>query len=222
MTGSNPRKKPILILLFLSILFLGDIIDVDSKNLKGMAPVEIKIKAVVGRKICQKNPRWEQDIRTAVEIASEYYRGYRVKFSVEKFITMAESQFQICPLKDEVVFLKHNVAPGSCDVVLIITAYSPRQTDPVLDLFFSLFVRNYVGMVNKIGGDKILVVSEPSKENTTKLVWIIAHEMGHILGGQHSEDKSSLMHQYFTPAAICLDAVNAGIILKNKFRFNKK
>ena len=222
MIGSNPGKKLILILIFLSVLFLADIINLDLEGAERSISVKIKLKVVVEQKICQKNPQWQKDIKTAVKRASKYYDEYYLKFSVEKFAAMTEEQFQLRLKQDGPAFLKQDIEPDGCDVVFIIATHFPRCVNPLADLFLSRFTANYVGVANRIGGDEFLAVSELTKEDIPQLVWTIVHEMGHILGAEHVGDQLSFMHPYFNPMAIYFDQKNAEIILKNKLRFSKK
>lgn len=61
-----------------------------------------------------------------------------------------------------------------------------------------------IAWADKLGGSTIKIVKE--RVNLDTLYYITLHEIGHLLGAEHVEDKRSLMYAHFTSDSyLCID-----------------
>jgi hypothetical protein len=180
----------------------------------------VKVKILADPRIRAANLRWRNDLKEKFTAAADF-------FEREFNILFVAGEIQAWPLEEPVTstaelmkYLKKQVPLSdkgvSYDIVIAFTALPGRisaghaRVDEIGDCQAGL--GNYLA----ISAIEPLRIREPGSAYDNWDVLTLIHELGHLFGAEHVNDRSSIMAVNFNPQTD-FDRRNREIILQNKF-----
>ncbi len=178
----------------------------------------VRVKALGDLKL-REDPRWTQTVEGLVEAASDYFeREFGVRFVVDKIAPwpsvagVTSTRLLLTRLKEEVP-LKGRA--GNYDLIIGFTGENVNiyvdgraRVDRIGNCHLGL--GNY--MVTSVSSP--FLYPGPDSEIDWDVLALI-HELGHILGAEHTNDSSSIMHHDFAYRTE-FDQHNRDVILRNR------
>ena len=181
----------------------------------------VRVKALADVSFRARNSRWPDEARGLIEAASDYYER---EFAI-RFVTESAAPWPVQERIHSTVDLLAKVEQdfpsqtkdGSYDLIVVFTAEGISR--------YFVAGRPRVDRIGNcqqgLGNYVVTPVNKPFRyagahaEPEPDVIALI-HELGHIFGAEHIDDRASIMHEdlgYRTE----FDAKNRSIIAKNKF-----
>jgi hypothetical protein len=180
----------------------------------------VRVKALADPSFRARNPGWDQEVRGVIESASDYFeREFAIRLVTESTAPWPAEE-RIPSTANLLVKLRHEFPvqenDGSYDLLVVFTAESVSRYLPsgrsrvdrigdcqqglgsyIVTTAHSVF--RYQGANSELGFDVLTFI----------------HELGHIFGATHVDDRSSIMHEDFGYRTE-FDLGNRSIIQKNR------
>jgi hypothetical protein len=181
----------------------------------------VRVKALADPALRERNPRWDQEVRGLVQASSDYFeREFGIRFITQS--TAAWPSDRRLPSTAALLTLVKQEFPlaGPNESYDLIIAFSAER----MNLY-----RGYGGRarVDRIGNCRnglaryvVSTISEPfryagvSAEPSIDVIALV-HELGHVFGAEHVDDRHSIMHENFDYRSE-FDLKNRSVILNNK------
>ena len=180
----------------------------------------VRVKALADVSFRARNSRWPEEARGLIEAASDYYeREFGIRFVVREYCALARTGTDtfhrrfLAKVEQDFPAKKKD---GSYDLIVVFTAEGLSQ--------YFVAGRSRVDRIGNcqqgLGNYVITPVNKPFRyagahaEPEPDVIALI-HELAHIFGAEHVEDRASIMHEdlgYRTE----FDDKNRSIIAKNK------
>ena len=180
----------------------------------------VQIKALADVPFRARNPRWADEARALIEAASDYYeREFNIRL-VTRAVTAWPDQERIPSTPSVLDRLKKDFAgQAKTDGYDLIVAFTAEGMSRHLTAGRPRVDR--VGDCNKgLGSYLVVPVTRvfqyrgPNAEPEFDVVALI-HEIGHVFGAEHVDDRQSIMHEEFGYRTE-FDPKNRAIIQKNR------
>jgi len=180
----------------------------------------VRVKALADVSFRARNPRWAEEARGLIEAASDYYeREFDIRLITQSVSAWPENER--IPSTPNLLARMQKEFSGQANsqgydlliaftaegISRILTAGRPR-VDRIGNCTQGL------GSYVVVPVNKIFHYQGPNAEPEFDVIALI-HEMGHIFGAEHVNDRESLMHEDFGYRTE-FDAKNRAIILKNR------
>ncbi len=180
----------------------------------------VRVKVLADVTFRARNPRWSEEARGLIESASDYYeREFGIRFVAESIVPWP-AQERIRSTVDLLAKVEQDFPAknkdGSYDLIVVFTAEGLSQ--------YFVAGRSRVDRIGNcqqgLGNYVITPVNKPFRyagahAEPEQDVIALIHELAHIFGAEHVEDRASIMHEdlgYRTE----FDGKNRSIIAKNR------
>jgi hypothetical protein len=180
----------------------------------------VRIKVLADLPFRNRNPRWEDEARGLIEAASDYYeREFDIRLltrsvspwpkveripSTPRMLTKLQNDFPIQAKNEDYDLI---VAFTGESVSRYFVAGRPR-VDRIGDCAQGL--SNYIIAPTS----EVFHYNGPNAEPTLEVMTLV-HELGHVFGAEHVNDRNSIMHEDFGYRTE-FDAKNRAVIQKNR------
>jgi Metallo-peptidase family M12 len=179
----------------------------------------VRVKVVADSRFRAMDPRWQQGARGLIEAADDYFdREFGIRFvpeNIEPWAGAENNSLTAAMLSQLKRDYRLKDEKGSYDLIVGLT------TGPV-DLYAGRSRVDRIGNCQQgLANYMVIYVSTPfryqgsSTEPSLDVVGLL-HELGHIFGAEHVQDRDSIMYEDFEYRSD-FDNKNREIILKNKF-----
>jgi hypothetical protein len=180
----------------------------------------VRVKILADPRIRAANLRWRSDIKEKFSAAADFFEREFNILLVAGEIQPWTLQESVSSTAELMTYLKKRIPlndkDGSHDIVIAFTALPGRisaghaRVDEIGDCQAGL--GNYLA----ISAIEPLRIGEPESAYGNWDVLTLIHELGHLFGAEHVNDRSSIMAVNFNPYTD-FDRRNREIILRNKF-----
>jgi len=179
----------------------------------------VKVKILADPRIRQANPRWRYEVEAKFEAAADFFE--------KEFGIRLVAQIRPWPLEErvastaELLRILKKQAPladkdGSYDLIIGFTVIPGRISRGHARVDEIGNCRDGLGNYIAISATEPLRRTDPDSTLGNTDVLTLIHEVGHIFGAEHVDDRSSIMSVHFNPFTD-FDRKNREIIFKNKF-----
>lgn len=180
----------------------------------------VRVKALADASFRARNPRWPDEARGLIEAASDYYeREFGIRFITESTVPWP-TQERIVSTVDLLAQLEQGFPSqkkdGSYDLIVAFTAEGVSR--------YFIAGRPRVDRIGNcqqgLGNYVVTPVHKPFRyagvhaEPELDVIALI-HELAHIFGAVHVDDRRSIMHEYLGYRTE-FDGKNRSVILKNR------
>jgi len=180
----------------------------------------VRVKALADPSFRARNPNWEQEVRGIIEAASDYYeREFDVRFITQSTAAWPAEE-RIPSTANLLVKLRQDFPgqknDGSYDLLIAFTAENVSRYLPSGRPRVDRIGNCQQGLSNYVvtTAHEIFRYHGVNVDPTLDEIALI-HELGHVFGAEHVDDRSSIMHEDFGYRTE-FDLKNRGIIQKNR------
>ncbi|HEX2930541.1 MAG TPA: M12 family metallo-peptidase [Candidatus Binatia bacterium] len=180
----------------------------------------VRIRALADVSFRSRNPRWAEEARGLIEAASDYYeREFDIRLLTQSVSAWPESE-RIPSTPNLLARMQKEFAGQSAsqgyDLLVVFTAEGVTRIltagRPRVDRIGNC--TEGLGSYMVVPITKVFQYRGPNAEPEFDVIALI-HEMGHIFGAEHVNDRDSVMHEEFGFRTE-FDAKNRAIIQKNR------
>ena len=180
----------------------------------------VRIKVLADLPFRNRNPRWEAEARGLIEAASDYYeREFDIRLLAQSVSPWPE--VERIPSTPRMLTQLQNDFPVQAkhdgyDLIVVFTAESVSR--------YLVAGRPRVDRIgNCVQGLSSYIIAPtsavfhyngPNAEPTLEVMTLV-HELGHVFGAEHVNDRQSIMHEDFAYRTE-IDAKNRAVIQKNR------
>lgn len=179
----------------------------------------VRVRALADVSFRQRNALWAEEARGLIEAASDYYeREFDIRLVTEKVTAWPESE-RIPSTPELLARMKREFAgqAQSYDLLVAFTAESVSRIfaagRPRVDRIGNCAEGLSRFMV--VPTNQIFRYAGPQAEPELDVIALV-HEIGHVFGAVHVQDRNSIMHEEFGYRTE-FDAKNRATIQKNRF-----